>query len=77
MVFTFFSRDPSPDPLRLVRTPAAGHPLPPGRGLKTKVVNGPLPGERVARVASRLRDPFLSSLVASEFGFDAPVDLFI
>jgi hypothetical protein len=32
-----FSTDPSPVPLRLVKTPAAGHPLPKGEG------NDPLP----------------------------------
>jgi len=31
-VLRLFGSDPSPDPLRLVKAPAAGHPLPKGEG---------------------------------------------
>jgi len=61
-VLRFFGSDPSPGPLRLVKAPAARHPLPKGEGSKQSSLTALSLGERVARVASQVRGFFPSSL---------------
>jgi len=63
--------DPSPGPLRLVKAPAAGHPLPKGEGGKHPSPTALSLGERVARVASRVRGFFPVRLATSEFGLNS------
>jgi hypothetical protein len=67
-VFGFFGSNPSPGPPRLMTTPAAGHPLPKGEGGQRGLISALSLGERVARVASRVRGLFPQSLATSEFG---------
>ena len=49
LVFSFLRTDPSPAPLRLVKAPAAGHPLPSGEGWKQTSLTALSRGERVVR----------------------------
>jgi hypothetical protein len=60
-VFGFLGSNPSPVTLRLMKTPAARHPLPKGEGDQRLLISALSLGERVARVASRVRGFFPQS----------------